>query len=75
MAYKGKYKDAHEPFWQLTNELLEDEHGISEQSYSYLKALGNVIGAPLVPHVDKLVDATDGRFYYKDSPERPKKGG
>lgn len=50
--------------WNLTEELLFDDHGISTQAAQELVGIiAKVISPEAADHVVNLMGATDGRFY------------
>lgn len=66
--------DAHEladdlgtKFSMLWDTILDDENGISEDGYTRLVELGNIIDPNFVSSVTRYVDATDGRFYIRSN--------
>jgi hypothetical protein len=53
---------------QLTDALLSDDNGISEESYDALLGLYDVLGVD--PDFDESVEASsDGRYYYRQQSE------
>ena len=54
-------------FSWLWDALLDDDNGISEEAYTKLVELGQLIDPKFVSSVSRFVDATDGRFYLKGS--------
>ena len=52
-------------FMALWETLLDTDDGISEEAYSKLVELGQLIDPVFVANVSRYVDATDGRFYTK----------
>jgi hypothetical protein len=55
---------------RLTLRLLEDDHGISGESYEMLSVLmQQTLSKPDVDIIKRSVEATDDRFYIPDDPE------
>lgn len=54
-----------ERFISLWNILLDQDDGVSEQTYNALVELGDSICPDFVRRNTRFVDATDGRFYIK----------
>lgn len=54
-------------FANLWDTLLDADDGISEEAYSSLVELGNIIDPNFVSSVSRYVDATDGRFYIRSN--------
>ena len=52
-------------FMALWDTLLDTDDGISEEAYSKLVELGQLIDPVFVANDSQYVDATDGRFYLK----------
>lgn len=52
-------------FSWLWDSLLDDDNGISEEAYTRLVELGQIIDPQFISSVSRFVDATDGRFYIK----------
>lgn len=51
----------------LVESMLNDDHGVSEQTYQYLRELHDNVSDAAVQNrlsgIMRKVDATDGRFY------------
>lgn len=60
-------EDLGSKFSMLWDTLLDDDNGISGEAYDRLVELGNIIDPSFVSSVSRYVDATDGRFYLKES--------